>query len=73
MSVDTMGAGFTSAARRRQQMLNVIRVAGSNFLEQYDVFVYGFYASYIGHAFFPTDDPWASLQSTATVCPKPLP
>ncbi len=41
--------------------MNVVRVAGSNFLEQYDFFVYGFYASYIGRAFFPSDDAWASL------------
>jgi MHS family citrate/tricarballylate:H+ symporter-like MFS transporter len=44
-----------------RKVLNVVRVASGNFLEQYDFFVYGFYASYIGRIFFPTNDPNASL------------
>lgn len=46
---------------RRKKIGDVIRVASGNFLEQYDFFVYGFYASYIGRAFFPAQDPVASL------------
>ena len=61
MSAEAMNAGPAQATVRQQQVLNVIKVAGSNFLEQYDFFVYGFYASYIGHVFFPNEDPWASL------------
>lgn len=45
----------------RKKVGDVLRVASGNFLEQYDFFVYGFYAAYIGRAFFPTDDPVASL------------
>jgi metabolite-proton symporter len=46
---------------RSKKLGDVIRVAAGNFLEQYDFFVYGFYASYIGRAFFPNSDPFASL------------
>ncbi len=48
-------------ADRRKKIGDVIRVASGNFLEQYDFFVYGFYDSYIGRAFFPNEDPIASL------------
>lgn len=33
-------------AVRRRKVVDVFRVASGNFLEQYDFFVYGFYASY---------------------------
>ena len=46
---------------RRKNIGAVIRVASGNFLEQYDFFVYGYYASYIGRAFFPNNSPAASL------------
>ncbi len=39
----------------------VLRVASGNFLEQYDFFVYGFYATYIAKAYFPTDSETASI------------
>ncbi len=48
-------------AVRRTRVLNVIRVSSGNFLEQYDFFVYGFYAAYIGRVFFPTESAFASL------------
>lgn len=40
---------------------NVMRVVGGNFLEMFDFMVYGFYASYIAQALFPTGDPTFSL------------
>jgi metabolite-proton symporter len=54
-------AGFMTPDMRRRKIGDVIRVASGNFLEQYDFFVYGFYASYIGRAFFPVGDAFASL------------
>jgi metabolite-proton symporter len=39
----------------------VIRVASGNFLEMYDFIVYGYYAVYIGKAFFPSNSEFASL------------
>jgi metabolite-proton symporter len=51
-------------AQRRKQILDVVRVASGNFLEQYDFFVYGYYAAYIGRTFFPSVDPIASLMAS---------
>ncbi len=39
----------------------VLRVASGNFLEQYDFFVYGFYATYIAKAYFPASSETASI------------
>lgn len=39
----------------------VIRVTAGNFLEMYDFMVYGFYATTIGHTFFPSQNAFASL------------
>ena len=48
-------------AERRKKIGDVIRVASGNFLEQYDFFVYGYYANYIGKTFFPTGNAIVSL------------
>ncbi|WP_133649075.1 MFS transporter [Paraburkholderia flava] len=42
----------------------VIRVTSGNFLEMFDFFLFGFYASYIAHTYFPTDSEFASLMLT---------
>ena len=47
--------------QRRKKIGDVLRVASGNFLEQYDFFVYGFYATYIARTFFPSNNPTASL------------
>jgi MFS transporter, MHS family, citrate/tricarballylate:H+ symporter len=47
--------------QRRQKLGDVVRVASGNFLEMYDFFVYGYFAVYIAHTFFPTGDQFASL------------
>src|SRR2546428_13829183 len=39
----------------------VVRVALGNFLEMYDFMVFGYYATAIGRAFFPTQNEYASL------------
>ncbi|MGA8659075.1 MAG: MFS transporter [Chthoniobacterales bacterium] len=46
---------------RRAKISAVIRVASGNFLEMYDFIVYGYYAVYIGRAFFPASSAFASL------------
>ncbi len=42
----------------------VFRVTGGNFLEMFDFFLFGFYATYISKAFFPTGNEYASLMLT---------
>jgi MFS transporter, MHS family, citrate/tricarballylate:H+ symporter len=50
-----------SAEKRREQIWSVIRVSSGNFLEMYDFFVFGYYASAIGKAFFPNGSEFAQL------------
>jgi MFS transporter, MHS family, citrate/tricarballylate:H+ symporter len=50
-----------SAEQRKAQIWSVIRVSSGNFLEMYDFFVFGYYASAIGKAFFPTGSDFAQL------------
>ncbi len=45
----------------------VLRVTSGNFLEQFDFFLFGFYATAISHAFFPGENEFASLMLTFTV------
>jgi MHS family citrate/tricarballylate:H+ symporter-like MFS transporter len=45
----------------------VIRVTSGNFLEQFDFFLFGFYATYIAAAFFPSSNEFASLMMTFAV------
>ena len=42
----------------------VLRVTSGNFLEMYDFFLFGVYAQQISRAFFPSDNPYASLMAT---------
>ena len=39
----------------------ILRSTSGNFLEQFDFFLFGFYATYIGNAFFPSADETARL------------
>src|SRR5215472_2801025 len=50
-----------SPRERRAKIAAVIRVASGNVLEMYDFIVYGYYAIYIGKAFFPASSGFASL------------
>jgi MFS family permease len=50
-----------SASDRRAKIWSVIRVSSGNFLEMYDFMVFGYYASAIGKAFFPSGNPFLSL------------
>jgi MHS family citrate/tricarballylate:H+ symporter-like MFS transporter len=49
---------------RLHKIKTVLRVTSGNFLEMYDFFLFGIYARQISHAFFPSDDPYASLMAT---------
>src|ERR1700704_572909 len=46
---------------RQSKIAAVIRVSSGNFLEMYDFMVFGYYASAIGNAFFPSGSPFLSL------------
>src|SRR5712675_1871996 len=46
---------------KNQKIGAAIRVSLGNFLEMYDFMVFGYYAAAIGRAFFPSDNPFASL------------
>lgn len=64
----TPGAsGPTPHAAAPSRLGAVLRVTSGNFLEQFDFFLFGFYATYISKAFFPTDSEFASLMLTFAV------
>jgi len=45
----------------------ILRATSGNFLEQFDFFLFGFYATYIAKAFFPATSEFASLMLTFAV------
>jgi MFS family permease len=46
---------------RKEKIMSVVRVSSGNFLEMYDFMVFGYYASAIGKAFFPSGSAFVSL------------
>src|SRR5258705_1064395 len=46
---------------RKAKVWSVVRVSSGNFLEMYDFMVFGYYATAIGNAFFPSGNPFLSL------------
>src|SRR5438270_14041585 len=50
-----------SSTNRKSKIWAVVRVSSGNFLEMYDFMVFGYYASAIGNAFFPSGNPFLSL------------
>src|ERR1700726_287992 len=52
---------MTSSPDRKSKIWSVVRVSSGNFLEMYDFMVFGYYASAIGNAFFPSGNPFVSL------------
>ncbi|MYM41246.1 MFS transporter [Duganella qianjiadongensis] len=52
------------AERRSSRFSTVIRVTSGNFIEMYDFFLFGFYATYIAKAFFPASSEYAALMMT---------
>ena len=49
---------------KSSKLATVLRVTSGNFLEMFDFFLYGFYATYIAKTFFPSNDEYASLMAT---------
>src|ERR1700693_5566439 len=48
----------------QSKLMTVLRVTSGNFLELFDFFLFGFYASYISKTFFPLESEFASLMLT---------
>jgi len=61
MSTMQIGTGHVVA---RSRLATVLRVTSGNFLEMFDFFLYGFYATDIAKAFFPTANDYAALLLT---------
>src|ERR1039457_6930774 len=49
---------------RHSKVSTVLRVTSGNFMEMFDFFLFGFYATYISRTFFPSGDEFASLMLT---------
>lgn len=58
------GSGSTDTKVPRSRLATVLRVTSGNFLEMFDFFLFGFYATYIAKAFFPAGNEFASLMLT---------
>src|SRR5919202_3954577 len=52
------------AAPSKSKIATVLRVTSGNFLEMFDFFLFGFYATYISNTFFPVGNEFASLMLT---------
>jgi MFS family permease len=46
---------------KQATVMKILAVASGNFIEMYDFIVYGYYATYIAHAFFPLNNQFGSL------------
>ncbi|MFU2326374.1 MFS transporter [Pseudomonas sp. NFX98] len=56
-----------SIPRGRSRASAIFRVTSGNFLEQFDFFLFGFYATQIASVFFPASSEFASLMMTFAV------
>src|SRR3974377_1160554 len=59
--VKNPGIATIMQADRKSKLLSVLRVSSGNFLEMYDFMVFGYYATAIGKAFFPSGSAFMSL------------
>ncbi|MGC0321134.1 MHS family citrate/tricarballylate:H+ symporter-like MFS transporter [Bradyrhizobium sp. USDA 326] len=57
-------AASTSPPAIKSRVGAILRATSGNFLEQFDFFLFGFYAAAIGKAFFPSTNETASLLNT---------
>lgn len=62
-----MQTSLPHALTTRERFGAIFRVTSGNFLEQFDFFLFGFYATYIAHTFFPASSEFASLMMTFAV------
>jgi MHS family citrate/tricarballylate:H+ symporter-like MFS transporter len=60
-------ATMTTGGGGQSKLGAVLRVTSGNFLEQFDFFLFGFYATYIAKTFFPAQSEFASLMLTFSV------
>jgi metabolite-proton symporter len=61
---DGQSVTLASVPPRRTRVGNAVRVSVGNFLEMYDFMVFGYYATGIARAFFPSQSEYASLMLT---------
>ncbi|MFL9879879.1 MFS transporter [Herbaspirillum rhizosphaerae] len=59
-----MTSQTSQSSASSSKFVTVLRVTSGNFMEMFDFFLFGFYASYISKAFFPAGDEFASLMLT---------
>jgi hypothetical protein len=62
-----MHPSSTTSAPGQSKASAVLRVTAGNFLEQFDFFLFGFYATQIAAVFFPAGSEFASLMMTFAV------
>jgi MFS transporter, MHS family, citrate/tricarballylate:H+ symporter len=55
---------MTEKAQTTSRFRSIVNVTSGNFLEQYDFFLFGFYAKAIGETFFHSDSTYAALMKT---------
>ena len=67
MAQDPRTPAAGAVASTTSKLGAVLRVTSGNFLEQFDFFLFGFYATYISKAFFPAGSDFASLMLTFAV------
>src|ERR1700757_2226425 len=60
----TESIGAIAPHYQKAKIWSVIRVSSGNFLEMYDFMVFGYYATAIGHVYFPSQNPFVSLMSS---------
>ncbi|CAB1217765.1 MFS transporter [Acinetobacter bouvetii] len=58
---------MATAGNNKGIFKKILNVTSGNFLEQYDFFLFGFYASYIAAKFFHSENEYVSLMMTFTV------
>src|SRR5436309_15977189 len=56
--------GSSEVPQIKSRIGAILRATSGNFLEQFDFFLFGFYASYIAKAFFPSENETAALLHT---------
>ncbi|ASU38761.1 MFS transporter [Herbaspirillum sp. meg3] len=59
-----MTSQTSQSSASSSKFVTVLRVTSGNFMEMFDFFLFGFYASYISKAFFPSGNEFASLMLT---------
>jgi MFS transporter, MHS family, citrate/tricarballylate:H+ symporter len=67
MQTQTQPRPLDPAGSKPSRFGAVLRVTSGNFLEQFDFFLFGFYATYIAKTFFPAASEFASLMQTFAV------